>query len=316
MKTPETMLIYTEGEMIGDGIIILPFIAALKKALPDLHLTWLCERNSVYTGALSELAEPLIDEIIELAPETLTWSGGRAVTNNRKFDVIIDTQRRVKRTLCLKHIPHRRFISSSAYYFLSSARPHRRQKRLIDNMFTWGRLATGIYLEPGPIILPDEKWDKEATVLLPPGREYIGFVPGAGQAHKKWKLENFIALAQHCMNKRRAPVFFLGPMETELKDRLEGELPKVIFPDLKSPYLTIALGRRLKAAVGNDSGGGHLLAAGGAPMVTLFRGNGVRRKFLPTAPHVEALTPEDFNVSSMEQIPQDAVTKALEKILC
>ncbi|GJL84811.1 MAG: hypothetical protein DHS20C02_05860 [Micavibrio sp.] len=312
----KTMLIYTEGEMIGDGIILLPFIAALKKALPDLHLTWLCERNSVYTGVLSELAEPLIDEIIELAPQTLTWSGGRSVTNCRKFDSVIDTQRRVKRTLLLKHIAHKRFISSAARYLFSSARPHKKHHRLIDNMFEWGRMATGLELEPQPITLPDEKWNKEATVLLPPGRDYVGFVPGAGQVHKKWKLENFITLAQHCVSKRKVPVFFLGPMESELKDRLRAELPKALIPDLCSPYLTIALGRRLKAAVANDSGGGHLIAAGNAPMVTLFRSNGVRRKFLPTAPHVIALTPEDFDVSSMEKIPQEAVTKALEEILC
>ena len=37
-----------------------------------------------------------------------------------------------------------------------------------------------------------------------------------------------------------------------------------------SPLLTIALGQRLAAAVANDSGAGHLLAASGCPIVSLF----------------------------------------------
>ncbi|HBR69546.1 MAG TPA: ADP-heptose--LPS heptosyltransferase [Rhodospirillaceae bacterium] len=310
----KTMLIYTEGEMIGDGIILLPFLVALKKALPHLRLTWLCERKTVYTGVLSELAAPLIDEFIELAPETLSLSLARSL-RKRKFDAIIDTQRRVKKTLVLKTIPHRKFISSSAKYIFSSKRPRQKHERLVDNMFMWGNLSTGLELQPEPVDLPPGDWDIVAGKVLPDGKDYIGFVPGAGQIHKKWKVENFVALARHCEGRGFVPVFFLGPMERELEDVLKVGMPHAIFPNLSSPYLTIALGRRLKAAVANDSGGGHLLAAGGARMVTLFRNDGVRRKFLPTAPRVVALTPEDFNVPHMEDIPLEAVRGALEEVL-
>ena len=74
----KTMLIYTEGEMIGDGIILLPFLVALKKALPHLRLTWMCERKTVYTGVLSELAAPLIDGIqldTATTPKRVTITG-------------------------------------------------------------------------------------------------------------------------------------------------------------------------------------------------------------------------------------------------
>lgn len=310
----KTMLIYTEGEMIGDGIILLPFLVALKKALPHLRLTWMCERKTVYTGVLSELAAPLIDEFIELAPETLNFSAARSL-RKRKFDTIIDTQRRVKKTLVLKTIPHKKFISSSAKYLFSSKRPRQKYERLIDNMFMWGDLATGLELQPQPVDLPPGDWDVEAATILPDGKNYVGFVPGAGQVHKKWKVENFIELAKYCEAKGLISVFFLGPMEQEMSAILKNELPNAVIPKLSSPYLTIALGRRLKSAVANDSGGGHLLAAGGAHMVTLFRNDGVRRKFLPTAPRVVALTPEDFDVPHMEDIPLEAVKKALEEVL-
>lgn len=309
----KTMLIYTEGEMIGDGIILLPFLVALKKALPHLHLTWLCERRTVYTGVLSELAVPLIDEFIELAPQTLNLTSTRSL-RKRKFDMIIDTQRRVKKTLVLKTIPHKRFISSSAKYLFSSKHPRKKCERLIDNMFMWGNLATGLELQPQPVDLPPGDWDIEAKTVLPDGRNYIGFVAGAGQAHKKWKIENFVELAKYCEGKGMVPVFFLGPMERDMEGILKSELPNAVIPKLSSPYLTIALGKRLKAAVANDSGGGHLLAAGGARMVTLFRNDGVRQKFLPTAPRVVALSPEDFSVQHMEDIPLEAVKGALEEV--
>ena len=102
-----------------------------------------------------------------------------------------------------------------------------------------------------------------------------------------------------------------------MADAIHTAIPSAVFPlsGEQSPCLTMALAGRLAAAVANDSGGGHLIAAGGSPMVSLLRSDSVRKKFIPFAPKVAALTPEDFGGSKMGDIPLEAVEAALKGIL-
>ena len=65
----------------------------------------------------------------------------------------------------------------------------------------------------------------------------------------------------------------------------------------------VALASRLTAAVANDAGPGHMLAAGGAPLLSL---QGVRRKavkFHPAASRLKMLIAEDYGRSDMTAIP-------------
>jgi ADP-heptose:LPS heptosyltransferase len=307
----QTILVYTDGEVIGDGVIKLPFIAALKTAFPQARLTWLCGGKTAYTGALQELAMPLIDEIIYAPPPIGT----------RIYDLVIDTQTTLKRTLWLRRqIQHRKFISSAVRYFLSDARPSffaSSPSRVIDRLFLLASLAAGHSVTPAPLTLPDAKWAALARAILPEGRRYIGFVAGASLPQKCWPLDNFIALAKLQAEQGFVPVFILGPAEQGMQETIRAALPTAVFPlpADASPCLTIAIAQCLTAVVANDSGGGHLMAAGGAPMVSLFRSSSVRNKFTPTTAQVIAFAPEDFKVHTMAQIPFADVALALQRIL-
>jgi len=306
---PASIAVYTDGEVIGDGVIKLIFAGALKQALPDTKITWLCGGDSVYTNVLSELANPLIDEIVNIK---------EGLGGGRQFDLIIDTQHKVLRTLSLRGISHKVFLSPAAHYLFSGKRPpkHARKRgRMIEELMTLGSLAAGTELKPHPITLPGPKWDAAAKQLLPDGCRYVGFVPGAGHPSKRWPLERFLSLAAKVTEKDMAPVFILGPMDSDCEEPIRQALPTAQIPRIEGACLTIALGKRLSAAIANDSGGGHLLAAGGTPLVSLLRSNSVRKKFLPAAPHVKGFTPEDFGGKSMADIPKEPVFQALEEIL-
>ena len=67
---------------------------------------------------------------------------------------------------------------------------------------------------------------------------------------------------------------------------------------------------RLAAAVANDSGTGHLIAAAGTKLVSLF-GPTRAAKFAPAAPRLEIVAAQDFGGEAMEAIPLDAVDAAL-----
>src|SRR5207237_4221350 len=103
--------------------------------------------------------------------------------------------------------------------------------------------------------------------------------------------------------------------------RLREALPQARFPeqdntsfadDIRGPCLAPALGERLSVAVANCSGAGHLLAAGGAPMVSLF-GPTRPEKYAPFARSLICLKAQDYGSDRIDAIPLDVVAAAVER---
>jgi ADP-heptose:LPS heptosyltransferase len=80
------------------------------------------------------------------------------------------------------------------------------------------------------------------------------------------------------------------------------------------PPLTIALARRLVAAVANDSGTGHMLAAAGVPLISLF-GPTAPEKFAPYSNTLTVIRAQAYGGEQMAAIPLDPVADAVERAL-
>ena len=142
---------------------------------------------------------------------------------------------------------------------------------------------------------------------------YIGFSLGASGFEKAWPLEYFFELARLKDKYSFKPVFFLGPNETHLRQKIKtifsnciivpsDELPSNI---KNIPLLTISAAKKLSFSVANDSGGGHLLASGQKPIITLF-GKNRARKFSSPYCEQKCINTEDFgrkNVVDLEFKP-------------
>ncbi|MBT3306090.1 MAG: glycosyltransferase family 9 protein [Alphaproteobacteria bacterium] len=164
---------------------------------------------------------------------------------------------------------------------------------------------------------------EDAARLLPDGPEYIGFAPGSGGPPKCWPLENFIDLASRTTEHGRTPVFFLGPQEEGWLEQIKVGVPGALFPLQDeiaanplgpSPLLTIAMSKRLRAAISNDSGAGHMFAVGGVPVVILY---GVTRpdKFQPMTDKLIMVRAQDFGGAEMRRIPVESVKQALDDVI-
>ena len=186
-------------------------------------------------------------------------------------------------------------------------------------------LATGGEPEPGapPKPAPDDRFAAAAAQALPAGPAYVGIAPGAGGRQKCWPLANFIAVARAQVGRGRVPVFILGPGEEEWIAPLVEAVPEALFPASdgsggkgisRSVLFTIAVASRLAAAVANDSGAGHMIAAADAPLVSLF-GPTPPEKFAPTATRLAVLQAQDYGGGDMAAIPVGAVTEAVDKML-
>ena len=317
----KTVLVYSMGEVIGDGLIKLPFIAGLRAAFPQAHITWCAAKGAtVYSGPLKAVVEGYIDEIITggvtgVRPfDILPW-----VTpfDGRRFDVVIDTQENLRRSLVAQR---------AADHFISAARLARRGDwpiAVTDRLARLLGLATAGQGAPAAITLAHKDALTAATVLLPDGPVYVGLAPGAGGQDKRWPLERFIGLAQGLEKNGLTPVFFFGPDEVEDADRARRQVPAALFPELdrrdayphvKGPLLVIALAGRLSAAVANDAGPGHMLAAGGAPLLSLQKDARKAVKFRPAATRLEMLVAGDYG-DDMTALPSEAVEAALQRLI-
>lgn len=323
-EAPASILVYVGLDAVGDGLMKLPFVRALRAAFPSARITWMAGKGqTVYAGSLAPLVAGLVDEVLDDADvgSRVGELFKRRPLAGRSFDLVIDTQRRVLTTLIVRRIRHRRFLSGAADFRLSDARPEagwQRPAAMVGQMMALVELASGRPADPSAPLPRDPATERMADGLLPPGSCYVGFAPGAGGKHKCWPLARYLELAGLHAAEGRVPVFFLGPNEAEWGGAVRAAVPSAVLPlqgcDHPTPMLTIALARRLAAAVANDSGAGHMLAAADVPLVSLF-GPTPPEKFAPAAARLTVVKAQDFGSDAMEAIPFDAVAGALAQAL-
>ena len=125
------ILVFSNGEKIGDGIIKLKLLHEIKNRLPDYELTWITNKGkTVYSGILKYVSSKYIDVIYEqadLSPFFWNKISKKYKLENEYFDYILDTQKSVIRTIALKRINHRIFISGSANFIFSSRKIKKRR---------------------------------------------------------------------------------------------------------------------------------------------------------------------------------------------
>lgn len=323
-----SILVYSVEELSGDGLIKLPFAAGLRAAFPDAHITWCAASGkSVYAGWLKPVVFRFIDQLLlgeplgERLRDVLSPS---APFGGRTFDLIIDTQTNIRRSLVIRRAG-RSFISAAARFALSDRRPAtpwpESMALQLDDLL---KLAAGPQATSGHPKLATPEGDAAARTLLPPGETYVGFAPGSGGLERRWPLDRYLQLAAAQFERGRRPVFILGPAERDYLEPVRTQAPFALLPledgvdatsPVQGPLLTIALAGRLSAAVAADAGPGHMLAAGGAPLVSLFCERRKERKFLPAASTVYPLVAENFGDKAIEAIPASEVDRLLEALL-
>ena len=325
---PASVLVYVGFDLVGDGLIKLPFVRALRAVYPKARITWLAGKGrTVYAAAMAPLVEGLIDEVIEDAGIGRHWRElWRQPLPGRTFDLVLDTQRRVLTTLILRRVRHRAFVSGAAGYRLSDRRPPvptRKPAAMIRQLLQLIEVAFGGPAPIGGALRLDPASRGDAARLLPDDEAtYIGLAPGAGGRHKCWPLDRFIAVAARQQAQGRCPVFVLGPDEAGLVPAVRDAMPEAPLPLQEAaalglaitPMLTIALAERMAAAVANDAGVGHMLAAADCPLVSLF-GPTSPAKFAPVTSRLEIVAAPTYGGQAMDLIPVAAVTCALDQVL-
>ena len=335
IKNINKILVYSGGETIGDGLYKLNFIQNLRNKFPKSHITWMAGKGPTeYSRSLKPLISSLLDlirEDVRIGRNPLKELILFNPLKDESFDLIIDTQTVLIPTIIVKKIRHKIFLSSTANWFFSDLKPkkdHKITRSLNEKLNFFISLLINEYplnqINNNKIHnLYNLKYMNLAKKLLPNGQKYIGIAPGAGDKNKIWPIENFIGIARQQTKKNRKPVFFLGPSEKELVPYVKNQVPEALLPEwdslalnsgLKGPILVIALANSLTLGIANDSGIGHMFAAGGCPLISLFSKHDPS-KYAPVSNNIKIIDSKNWGGTEPKLIPIDEVISSIESII-
>jgi heptosyltransferase-2 len=263
---------------LGDVVMALPALAAVRRAWPDAHIT---------AGAFPSVA-PIFEEETDAAPNeilVLEKATEREQLRAGSFDAVLLLTNSFRTAWVARRsaIPNRwGFAASGRSLLLTKA--VKRPRGQVHQSAYYLRLVRGLGIgapkaEPRIVITPRTR-ERAARFLedagVPPGATIVGFAPGAAYGHaKRWPPERVARVVARLTKERGVTCVLVGAAgDREAGREIESSLPPGVHAvnligrtDLR--LLAGVLGA-CRAFVSNDSGAMHLAAAVGVPVTAIF----------------------------------------------
>lgn len=258
------ILIYSYNDKIGDGLQKISFLQQIRNAYPNANITYTTTNTTTLKNFLNPLIENCIDEFIENNEIQSSFKNifiSNRVFKNHFYDLIIDLQKVVLRTLSLKKIPHNNFFSASANFIFSDYKNINNLKFkniYIENFyFNILNILKNKNYKVTNISIPSFKIDLSA---INNKKIKVAISPGASSNDRKWQFEKYLAIANFLKSKNYEVYFFLGPDEFEYIDICRND--GFICPEWsankekisKNILYTMNLAKEMDYCLSNDSG--------------------------------------------------------------
>ena len=287
---------------LGDVVQALGPMAAIRRHHADAHIVVLT------TGPFADFlrASPYADEVwVDPRPHKLNFAGLLALRSRLrggKFRRVYDLQTSERSSLYFKIMgPARPEWSGIAP---SCSHPHANPKR--DAMHTVDRQRDQLAMagvEDVPAI--DLSWVSADVARFKLPEPYALLVPGgsAGRPAKRWPVAKYAALATELTAHGATPVLIGGPDEKGLGETIRSVAPRARDLIGKTSFADIAvLARGAGAAIGNDTGPMHLIAATGCPSVVLFSAESDPKLCAPRGAEVVVLRRENLQGLGVDEV--------------
>jgi len=308
-NTIQRIVVYRIGN-IGDILVTLPTLAAIRDRFPTAHITLLTspgQKGAPGAADLLPMGKWHDGIIVYFLSEVQDWQGRRKLLANireSRFDLFVQLPNQQSRTRDeLRNMLFARlagcrktagFAVSQQGYFLREQTLHIPQiqeaRRIFDSVVR--PLGLGRYSE---VLLPVSARSRSRVAELLRRRgissdePFVVLHAGAKRQTNQWPSERYATVADEIIRKWRAPVVLTGS-NTELP------IIRDIVSAMTEPVTSvcgeidldemIALLELASLYIGNDTGPMHLAAAVGTPTVSIFSARDFPERWRPMGtPH-------------------------------
>lgn len=321
LANPRNILVINFGQL-GDVVLSLPALQALRERFPNAKITAMVGRPSKAIIEMSGTANAVIDvDRVALRDGSKLVSIGRIIklvkdVRKARFDLIIDLHSYAETNLLglISGAPHR----------LYSHRPNRsldvlgnfRPRPPLQDL---SRHAVERYLDVlqplnvisairAPRLKTMAAADATVEALLEKEKAHsntllVGLFFGAGHAVRRWPVERYAEIADFLIrNDKVRIIVFAGPEEREFLAKAKSLFPpSTIFLDrLTIPQLASAQAR-LTLFISNDTGPMHIAAAVGTSVIVILD-RPTPHSFTPVGNQHRIICGSDVNDISVEQV--------------
>ena len=246
------------GGAIGDFVLTLPAIDAVRRAFPTAELLLIGHPATLALGPAASVLDSEDPRLIALHRDGPLPPATRQLfaTTQRVLAYVVNAQQHFG--------PQLRRAVAGPVLLWDPRPPADFRGHIVDHLLSplrqWG-LPVGDRT-PHIALRPGDYGYVDALASAPEVVVHLG----SGSPAKCWPTANFHALASALQKRGWHTALLCGPVERE-RQLTVGNLPALHPPDLRA-----LAGLLAKAAlfIGNDSGPGHIAAAVGTPTLTLF----------------------------------------------
>jgi ADP-heptose:LPS heptosyltransferase len=324
----ENILVINHGQL-GDVIMSLPALRAIREAFPNAKLTVFCGKATAKIIDIAGFADDkiVVDRVL-LRDSGKFWSIWQifklvADVRKRNFDFVIDLHSLPETNIVgflsgakKRLFAHREnrsidFLSNFSPKPLKENRSRKLDERYFDTLQPLGIKKPDHFIEISPPSKEIAKMENLLETLGFADKILIGLFLGAGHESRRWNLLKFAELAEKLSKIEEVQVLvFLGPEERELLSDVKAKFPPSVSIRADLNLLELfSISSFLKVLVSNDTGPMHLAAIAGAEIVLILDKNGS----LEYSPLTEKLT--IVNSQTINEISVDEVYLAvLERI--
>jgi ADP-heptose:LPS heptosyltransferase len=303
VSTLSGKILVIRGGAIGDFILTLPAIAALRRQFPEAHLEVLGYPHIIQLA----LAGGLVDRVQSIEARALA---GFFARNGTLAEDLIDYFSEFDLIVSYLYDPDEIFRTNvgrcSPAQFITG--PHRPNET--------GRVhAARVYLKPlERLAIFDADHLPRLNFNAAPARQtQLALHPGSGSEKKNWPEAKWSMLLQHLINHTTLDLLLVGgEAEGERLQRLAAALPPGRVRVVQGVALTelARLLQQCSAFIGHDSGISHLCAALGLPGLVLWGDTG---EDIWRPPHRNVMIVR--NQEGLPALTVEQVTEQLSRLL-
>ncbi|MBA2123807.1 hypothetical protein B9J78_02545 [bacterium Unc6] len=279
-KRIKNIAVYKSGGGLGDLVHSVPLFRSFKKMFPQAKIIYL----GLYQRPTCDLifrTIPYIDEYIhyESPKKKRDFKTYFSFLRRffRKFDLIVDTQRKFLPSFYIWLLMPKHFLSINPL-FSCWRFYYKRKVHITARLLSLTRILGFGEVNFGPEFnIPPESLSIAKKFLNDFEGPFISIIPGAGNPYKSWGEEKFALLSDNLSKMGYKTILIGNESEKKLLHKIKGKMTfEPIIPLLKDarfgedPVYSLGILKFSSLTIGNDCGGLHLATLAECPVIGIY----------------------------------------------